>query len=81
MTDKFEIRVEGPFEYMSTTGPYTEEELQHHWPEHLINFGPEYMLFLLANGGSLVRMEPGRVEHATLRDWVTVNEWNNSKRP
>lgn len=73
--DKFEIRVEGPFEYKQTDGPFTLEDLQRHWPEYLINFDPAFMLFLIDNEGNVLRHEHGRDEDAMGRDWCTVEEW------
>jgi hypothetical protein len=77
--DKFEIRVEGKFEYNNTDGPFTMEELQKWWPEYLINHDPTFALFLFDSQGNVLRQETGVAEDAMLRDWVTVDEWNNDK--
>jgi hypothetical protein len=74
--DKFDIRIEGPFEYKMTDGPITEEQLQRLWPEYLINFEPTYTLFLFDSKGNVLRQEQGVAEGALQRDWVTVDEWN-----
>ena len=73
---KFEIRVEGTFEYSHTDGPFTEEELQKFWPEYLINYDPTFTLFLFDSHGNVVRQESGGAKDAMLRDWVTLDEWN-----
>lgn len=74
---KFDIRIEGPFEYKHTDGPFTMDDLQRHWPEYLINHEPSMMLTLVDNEGNVVHHEPGRVEDCMRRDWVTLDEWNN----
>lgn len=77
---KFEIRVEGDFEYKMTDGPFTLEDLQRHWPEYLINFEPTFTLFLIDNEGNVLRAESGAAEDAMQRDWVVLDEWNGATK-
>ncbi len=77
--DKYEIRVEGPFEYKMTDGPFTLDDLQRNWPEYVINYEPSYTLILLDNQGNVLRQEPGGAKDALLRDWVTIDEWNKDE--
>jgi hypothetical protein len=79
--DKFEIRVEGTFEFHYTDGPFLTEDLAKHWPEYLINYDPTFTLFLFDNQGNVLRQESGQAPDAMLRDWVTIDEWNTDKRP
>lgn len=79
--NKFEIRVIGsvPVPMDCTDGPFTMVDLQRHWPEYLINWSPDFLLYLLDNQGNTVRKEAGADWDAMRRDWVTLEEWNEDR--